>query len=715
MRQSDKARIYKRDFIQKIPYKMCHYKQFDYSILDHIYTYISIKNGCRTTYNDVIIMADTETSKSQPDESYVDNKGRIKYNTYYNYVVAWTISIRAFNHNIVTLYGRKPSTMIETLQRIHDNMNGQKTLVFFHNLGYDHIFLRKFAWSRYGNPIKQLNTKPYYPIQIEYGNGLVFRDSLILAQRKLEKWADDLNVEHKKSVGKWDYEKLRHQDATLTPFTNDELEYIEHDTLAGVECLDATCDALNKKIYTLPLTATGIPREQIKKLGGAKAHDLFLKIAPNYDQYIKLTKIYHGGFTHGNRHYLNTCLDASLGLGNVKCFDFASSYPYCLLSGKYPCENFTPYKNCSADFVLENMDKYAFMFKFVAVNVKLKDDSVPMPTLQYSKAVKVINPLLDNGRILACNYIEVYLNEWDLRVISSMYSWERHACIEVETARKDYLPRWFTDYVYQCFVDKCYLKGGDPILYSIAKSKLNALYGITVEHCIRDEINEDYDTGKFIQAILSDPREEYNKYINRRSSMLPYFIGCWVTSMAFYNVIELSRCCDLPLYIDTDSCYGYKWNNDKLTAYNNACKEKLLKNGYGAVNINGREFWLGVAEFDGEYTEYKFMGAKRYCGRNADTGDLKITVAGVPKKAGAKCLNNDINSFAPGFIFSGLQTGKRTHTYIFNDIQTDSNGNEYADSISLVPCDYELDAVTDVDWETLFKEDINIQYDLTDD
>ena len=66
----------------------------------------------------------------------------------------------------------------------------------------------------------------------------------------------DMQVDHLKSTGKWDYNKLRTQHDTLS---SDELEYIEHDTLAGVECIDKTIQALNKKIWSLPYTATRIP------------------------------------------------------------------------------------------------------------------------------------------------------------------------------------------------------------------------------------------------------------------------------------------------------------------------------------------------------------------------------------------------------------------------------------------------------------------------
>ena len=696
--------------VHNIKYQRCHYKKFDYNLLKYIWDLQTSGQGERTSYNDVIIMADTETSKKKPD-IFDPTKKKNRWKTGENHVVAWTISIRAYHHNIVTLWGRKPSTMIDTLLRIHYHMNGLKTVIYFHNLAYDHVFLKKFAHVKYGLPKFQLNVKSQYPIYIEYDNGLVFKDSLILAQRKLEKWAEDLGVEHQKAVGKWDYDKIRNQD---TPLNDDELEYIEHDTLAGVECIDATLQALKKDIRSVPLTATGIPREQARKRGKRKAHDEFLRIALNLRQYLKFTEIYHGGYTHGNRHYVDTIISKVLGFELVKAFDFCSSYPYALLAFKYPMEKFTPIDNCSPEFILQNMEEYAFAFKLVATNIHLKTDMEPMPALQFSKCTKTINAILDNGRILAANYCEIYLTEYDLAVISEQYDF-KGICIDVESAYKDYLPRWFTDYVFECFTAKCMLKGGDPVLYSIAKAVVNSLYGMLCMKSIRDDIIEDYITGKYEVKHIKDPilqEQKYQEYLDKASSIFPYQFGVWCTSIAFYNVHQLAKCCRLPLYMDTDSCYGIDWDMEKLNAYNQGCKDRLIANGYGPVLKDGKEYWLGVAEHEGDkdtYTEFRYEGAKRYCGRKVLDGKLHSTVAGVPKK-GVICLDDKIENFHPGFVFDGLKTGKKTHVYFnVDNIYIDENGNETGDSISLIPCDYELDSIDVYDWEELFNEEVTIQ------
>ena len=270
------------------------------------------------------------------------------------------------------------------------------------------------------------------------------------------------------------------------------------------------------------------------------------------------------------------------------------------------------------------------------------------------------------------------------------------------------MPRWFTDYVYQCFVDKTMLKGGDPVLYSIAKAKLNSLYGMCVQRPIKTMIEEDYQSGEFAVAEDQDERELYEKYVKNRRSVLPYQWGVWVTSIAFRNLFSIGACAGTWIYSDTDSCYGMDWDKDALAAYNESCKQRLIDRGYGAVYHNGREYWLGICELDGTYKEFISVGAKRYACRDLN-GTLKITVAGVPK-SGVVCLKDDIRNFHAGFIFDGKTTKKQGHTYFFtDDITTDEMGNERGDSIDLSPCDYLLDSVRYVDWESIFEEEIAIQ------
>lgn len=693
-------------YYESLGYHMVPWDSFDYSILDKIRCIKKAGRGSHELYNDVIIMADTETSKKKPNAVYYKN-GKKMMEVYDNHVVAFTVSIRAYGCNIVTLFGHRPSELVMCLEKVHNSMHGEKTLIFFHNLSYDYTFERKFMFKRWGFPVSALNVKSHEPIFIRFANGIEFRDSLILFQRSLEKVGADFNVEHQKATGFWDYEKIRNQADDFTP---EELEYIEHDTLCGVEALDAMKTKLNKHVYSMPYTATGIPREQTQLRG--KKHQikaLFNKICPTYEQYQKLLKLFHGGYTHANRHFIGAVLR-----GLIKCYDFKSSYPYVLLSEKYPMQAFIKHDNCKLDYILRNSEKYAWMFKLILINPRLRSDDIPMPVLQRSKCVSALNDVDDNGRILMASYIEIYLNEIDAEIVRDQYIWDKEICVEVECAKKGYLPRWFTDYVFELFNQKEMLEGVDEILRVLKKGELNSCYGMCVQRYVRDTIEEDYESGEYIPKELTpeEERKEYEKHIKKPTTILNYAWGVWCTSFAMRNLFVLGKMASrnylsIWAYSDTDSGYFDNPDEDAIAAYNENVKEKLKANGYGPILKNGKEVWLGVAEHKpgkDDYTEFVAVGAKRYCGRKVYDKELHITVAGVPK-SGVKCLDDKIENFKKGIIFSGAVTNKKTHTYKYvEDIYIDEAGNETGDSIDLSQCDYILDDIDLYDWDSLLEQ-----------
>lgn len=623
-----------------------------------------------------------------------------------NYVVAFTISIRAFDLNIVTLYGHDPKSLSMCLERIRENISADIIPVYVHNLAYDWQFMRQFLFERFSTPEKQLNVKSHVPLFIRFDNGIFLKDSYLLAQKSLEKWANDLEVEHRKAVGFWDYNKIRNQDDI---FSDEELKYIENDTLALCECIDKTLSILHKSIVTIPYTATGIPRNDIIKIGKENnAKDLFLKLVSDYSLYEShMTNCFHGGYTHGNRFYIEVTIDDL-----VECKDFTSSYPFVMLTEKFPMGNFLPISDVTPDHIIQNMDKYAFMFRLTLINVRLKDKAYPMPPLQYSKCTKCVDEILDNGRILKAGMIEIYLTEIDFKIIYDRYDFDLIKINDCYFCIKDYLPRWFTDYIFQLFKDKCTLKGKDPQNYLLSKAKLNSCYGMCVQRPITETIVEDYESGEYTLSEDYDPEYEFNKYVKNYKKILPYQWGIWVTSYAFQNLFILGGMAKEWIYTDTDSVYAIGWNEKAVNQYNDNCLQKLKNNGYDAVIYEGKSYILGQAVTDGDndrYTEFRILGAKRYCGRCKADGKLHITVAGVPKK-GAECLKDNINNFTKGFCFSGKNTGKLQHTYIYGEIRQDKYGNWLADSINLTPCDYILDNAYSLDIEDiLFRETEELQ------
>lgn len=697
---------------------------------DHILKYAkTVRRGGRGSndlYNDLIIAADTETSKTRPD--VYDEKGN--YVPGENIVVAWTISVRNAEGNICTIYGAKPSHFAAVMYYLQEILQGDKTVCYFHNLSYDWPFLQCFLIELFGKPVHQLNTKPHYPISVEFEDGLILRDSLIIAQVRLEKWADDLDVEHKKAVGKWDYSKRRDQSGE---FTEDEVEYIEHDTLALVECLEKLRKQLRRHVYSMPMTCTSIVRSVTREEGRRhRARNRFERMAPDFRLYTKLVQCYHGGFTHNNRFAAGWIWpDPEHENDLPTCYDFASSYPFRMLVDKFPRERFRLVPD-EIDFrtILKHKEDTAFCFSFMAENIELRDPREPMPALQYSKCVHTVDADLDNGRIIHARFVEIVLTEIDLEMIAKQYKFDRHVCFDVYAASKGPLPRWFRDLVYKCFEEKTTLKGGDPVAYALAKAKLNSLYGMCCQRSIKPEIVEDYETGDFT-VNEQNTEELYQKYLENYNSILPYFWGVWVTAYAQKALFELGSCLSdngIWLYSDTDSVYALSWDQDKLEEFNDERRRRLKEAGYGPVMKDGREYWPGVAELDGVYQEFIGLHSKCYAvryrpqdypknkdgtlklGKDGKPFDIKITVAGVPK-AGGSALNHDLSTFRDGFIFPGSVTGKLTHFYLYrNGTYTDENGIEYGNSVDLHECDYKIGMPKITDFFEVFGiDDVEVQ------
>ena len=770
------------EFFKNHEYSRCYWEEWDYSILhDRIQTRKRRGRSDSIPWNDIIIMGDTETSKSpeavtdiviDPDyeilssiiqtpiylsiedlrnipdykkfikkcpfkilagaipidsawiewsntypwifpdyithpaeqiqhvTEYYNKVVPAKYEALENHVCLWTISLRAYHYNIVTLYGFKPSDMIKCFSRIHDKLPGQRTVIYFHNLSYDYCFLRQYMFEAWGTPEKELATKPHYPIWLKFDNEINIKESLILFQRSLEKAGNDFEVEHAKAVGTWDYDVIRNQDYE---YTDQELTYAEYDTLCGVECLDVFMATLGKDITSIPYTSTGIVRNDTRVIGKAhNAHEQFTRICiDDLELLLKAQRIFSGGFTHANRYVVG-----ELVTGEIIPYDFASSYPFIMCAFKMPMEKYIKLngKYTKDDILRWYNTDYSVLFTVKLTDVHLKDGRFPMPYIQQAgeRVHEVVNGIFDNGRVLDCDSITMEICELDMYMIDRYYKHDECIITDVYIAKKDYLPRWFTDYVFGLYKKKCELKGGDPVLYDISKTRVNACFGMCSQHPVPDDIKEDYSTGEYYQdkRSFSDMQHEYNNYINRRNSILPYQWGIYICAYGRFNLFRMGECAGRWLYSDTDSCYGMDWNTAKLEEYNKEALEKLRGNGYDIITVNGKKYQLGKAELDYKagYCEFKTMGAKRYAVRKSDTGELKITVAGVPKKTGVKCLNNDLRYFKKGFVFDGRITGKKQHTFIMQEKHIDKWGNEVADSIDLSPSDYTLDSTENWDW-----------------
>ena len=77
------------------------------------------------------------------------------------------------------------------------------------------------------------------------------------------------------------------------------------------------------------------------------------------------------------------------------------------------------------------------------------------------------------------------------------------------------------------------------------------------------------------------------------------------------------------------------------------------KNGAFSYDPAGNIHYMGVFEDDGDYKEFKTLGAKKYVVRSPRSGKITATIAGATKvKAGPELeKHGGVDAFREGFIF----------------------------------------------------------------
>ena len=128
---------------------------------------------------------------------------------------------------------------------------------------------------------------------------------------------------------------------------------------------------------------------------------------------------------------------------------------------------------------------------------------------------------------------------------------------------------------------------------------------------------------------------------------------------------------------DKHTAYFEKYNRIITEQLIETCKHFGFPDEYvHPKNNKGKEKQLGVWDYDGLYSEFKTLGAKRYLlkyaddSRNGDdAGQYSLTVSGLNKKITLPYLldkygDNIFNKFDNELYIDGKHTGKNTHTYI---------------------------------------------------
>ena len=599
---------------------------FDYSIFKKAGK-VKRKKGSRNkkNYNNLVCAFDIETTRIKEIEQSI--------------MYIWQFQV----DEKVTVIGRTWGEFDYFMRAIASDLEEMDYIVVYvHNLSFEFQFLSGiYPFSK--EEVFALDKRKV--CKCEMFEHFEFRCSYIQTDMSLQTFTDKMNVKHKKLSGDLDYNAERY---SYTPLTDEELAYCINDVQGLVEAIKTEMKNDGDTLYTIPLTSTGYVRRDVKNaLGGNR---WIMGIQPDFDVYQVAREAFRGGNTHANRFYAGWILEG------VHSADRSSSYPGVQCNRAYPVTRFhkisKPVPDAGQIIDMMKRREKAILMRVSFKGLSLNDYSWGCPYLAKDKCRTIVNGVFDNGRVLSADYLETSITDVDLRIIVEEYHIEAIVPIEVYTARYGRLPAAMIETICHYYKKKTELKDveGQEYFYMKSKNKLNSIYGMTAQDPVKESIL--YQDEEFIIDTSKTKKELLEDFMKR--AFIPYTWGVWCTAWARY---ELERGMRIVvdqggtfIYCDTDSI---KYLGDADFSSYNKEKIKLSKqNGAWATDSKGKEHYMEVYEQEADADRFITWGAKKYAYES--DGKLKITVAGVPKKAGAEELKRKggLDVLKPGFVFS---------------------------------------------------------------
>lgn len=605
----------------------------------------------------------------------------------------WTIGICG-----MVIAGRTWGQFVTAIESICFNLRlslSRRLIVWIHNADYDFGFMRK--WLEWEKVFSIAERKPLYMITKE---GIEFRCSYKQSGYSLEYLGNHLRkYKVEKMVGDLDYQIVRH---SLTPLNSKEMGYILNDSKVLMAYIQEQIEE-EGSITRIPLTKTGYVRRFVKEqcFGNTKEskqayHNKMAKLRIKPVEYKMLKDGFQGGFTHASPFFVDKIVE------NVDSLDYTSSYPARLIEYKYPMGPgiFRTVKT-EKDFN-HFRKKYCCLFEIEFYDLEA---TFIFDYYLSSSRCKCEGETLFNGRISSASYVRTTITEQDYEIIERTYKWKKKKIGKFITYEKDYLPEEFIRAVLYLYKRKTELKGLSgkdengidyEVEYARIKEMLNSCYGMCVTDIAKilvyyegnrweSELNQE-EKENLVKDKIEDLLSRYNKSWSR---FLFYPWGVWCTAYARKSLwAGIIACGPDYIYSDTDSI---KLRNlsTRLEWFNrfNAGVLKRLKTTCDHYNIpydmiipknaKGVEKPLGVWDFDGAYSKFKTIGAKRYIVQYSnnpkngdDCGKIKLTTAGLDKKKGVEFLrlkygeSGIFDGYTNNLNIPGEYTGKLTHTYI---------------------------------------------------
>ena len=149
-----------------------------------------------------------------------------------------------------------------------------------------------------------------------------------------------------------------------------------------------------------------------------------------------------------------------------------------------------------------------------------------------------------------------------------------------------------------------------------------------------DHITTTYDGHEFHEEPMP-LEDQIEKYYKSRNSFLSYQHGVWVTCHARRRLHEMLHVVGADVaYVDTDSIKCINDHTSDFSAINQKLEAEAEAAGAYAPDPDGVIHHMGTWEYEGTYSEFKTLGAKKYVYKKDD--EIVSTIAGVDKNVGSK-------------------------------------------------------------------------------
>ena len=540
-----------------------------------------------------------------------------------------------------TIIGRTWDEYLIFCERITEQLKANEFLmVYVHNLSFEFTFLKGIYLF---DPDDVFCIDRRKVLKCQMYDHLEYRCSYLLTNMSLSAFTSKMGVTQKLSGAEYNYKKIRYP---WTKLTKRELEYCVTDVKALVEALKVYFSIENDNFYTIPYTSTGFVRRDVKRAMRRFNKPELVSMQADYEIFCILREAFRGGNTHCNRYYADMIIE------NVSSYDRVSSYPDVQINELFPMSPWINETGVDLSRVCRIMfkQKRACLMRVGFTNIRLKDPLWGCPYIPKHKCRNLARHDNDNGRILDADHLEISLTDIDLKIILDEYIFDEITFYDFYHCRYGKLPLPLRQEVQKYFQEKTELKNvaGQELYYHMSKAKLNSIYGMSVQSPVKQSI--DYINDQFIERS-EDEKELLQEHNNK--AFLVYSWGIWTTAHARYQLeVAINKVGNNFVYCDTDSVKFIDDGTIDFKKYNVSRKTDSIKNGGVAKDKTGKQYYLGLYEYEGTYKRFCSLGAKKYCYEDG-FGKLHITVAGVGKSKGAEELaaKGGIERFKEGFTF----------------------------------------------------------------